>query len=116
MSDSMESLLSQDNLLLLILIVVVLFYFYCNASSEGFNSGSGLRNCYKMDTNMCSPDCCGKQWPISFNVKKDPRIKEGELGTKYIPTPLTCTGKRGSGCVCADNKQYKFLTKRGNNA
>ena len=115
MSDSSANLLSQDNLLLLILLAVLIMYFMCN-SKETFNSGSGLRNCYKMDTNMCSPDCCGTQWPVSFNVKKDPRIKEGDIGTKYIPTNLTCTGKTGSGCVCADKKQFKFLANRGNNA
>ena len=75
-----------------------------------------LPSTFKIDTNMCSPDCCGKQWPLSFDLKRDPRIKEGELGTKYIPTNMTCSGKMGTGCVCADKKQYKFLSKRGNNA
>ncbi len=58
----------------------------------------------------------GKQWPLSFDVKRDPRINDGELGTKYIPTNMTCSGKMGTGCVCADKKQYTFLTNRGNNA
>tara|TARA_X000000950_G_scaffold192834_1_gene232594 strand:+ start:1027 stop:1377 length:351 start_codon:yes stop_codon:yes gene_type:complete len=116
MSNSSEELFSQNNMLLLILLAGILIYMMCSNSKESFNSGSGLRNCYKMDTNMCSPDCCGKQWPVSFNLKRDPRIKKGELGSKYIPTNMSCTGKRGSGCVCADRKQYKFLTHRGNNA
>ena len=32
---------------------------------------------------MRSPDCCGKQWPVSFDLKRDPRIKDGELGKIY---------------------------------
>ena len=106
----------NKNTLVYVLIAVVVFYLLSNKMNESFNGGSNLKGCYKMDTNMCSPDCCGKQWPLSFDLKKDPRIKEGELGTKYIPTNMTCSGKMGTGCVCADKKQYTFLSKRGNNA
>ena len=102
--------------LVYVLIALVVFYLLFSKAKEGFHGGSNLSGCYKMDTNMCSPDCCGKQWPVSFNIRKDPRIKEGELGTKYIATNMTCSGKMGTGCVCADKKQYKFLANRGNNA
>ena len=80
------------------------------------SSGTNLKGCYKLDQNMCSVDCCGKQWPVSFDMKKDPRIKEGELGSKYLPTNMSCTGKMGTGCICASNQQYQFLTDRGTNA
>lgn len=102
--------------LVYVLIALVVFYVLFSKAKEGFHGGSNLRGCYKMDTNMCSPDCCGRQWPVSFDLKRDPRIKEGELGTKYISTNMTCSGKMGTGCVCADKKQYKFLSNRGNNA
>ena len=102
--------------LVYVLIALVVFYLLFSKAKEGFHGGSNLSGCYKMDTNMCSPDCCGKQWPVSFDLKRDPRIKEGELGTKYIATNMTCSGKMGTGCVCADKKQYKFLAHRGNNA
>jgi hypothetical protein len=74
-----------------------------------------LPSTFKIDTNMCSPDCCGSQWPISFAIKKDDRIKQSDIGNKYLPTNMTCTGLRGRGCVCADKEQYKFLKNRGNN-
>jgi len=106
----------DKNTLVYVLIAIVVFYLLSNKMKETFNGGSNLKGCYKMDTNMCSPDCCGKQWPLSFDVKRDPRIKEGELGTKYIATNMTCSGKMGTGCVCADKKQYTFLSNRGNNA
>ena len=41
---------------------------------------------------------------------------ERELGKKYIATNMMCSGKMGTGCVCADKKQFNFLSKRGNNA
>jgi len=107
----------NKNTLVYVLIAIVLFYLLSNKMKETFaNGSSNLKGCYKMDTNMCSPDCCGKQWPLSFDVQRDPRIKDGELGTKYIPTNMTCSGKMGTGCVCADKKQYTFLSNRGNNA
>lgn len=106
----------NKNTLVYVLLAMVVFFLISNKMKESFNGGSNLSECYKLDTNMCSPDCCGKQWPLSFDLKSDPRIKEGELGKKYIATNMTCTGKMGTGCVCADSKQFKFLGKRGNNA
>tara|TARA_Y200000002_G_scaffold271749_1_gene226285 strand:- start:1244 stop:1570 length:327 start_codon:yes stop_codon:yes gene_type:complete len=105
----------NKNTLVYVLLAIVVFFLISNKMKESFNSGSNLSGCYKMDTNMCSPDCCGKQWPLSFDLKKDPRIGN-ELGKKYIATNMTCTGKMGTGCVCADPKQYEFLSMRGNNA
>ncbi len=76
-----------------------------------------LSRCYKLDTNMCSKDCCTQNyWPVSFDTKRDPRILPGELGTKYIPTQLTCSGINGRGCVCVTNDQYNFVSTRGTNA
>ena len=92
-----------------ILILGVIYQLILKKESFENDSGSNLNGCYKMDTNMCSPDCCGKQWPLSFDLKKDPRIKEGDLGKKYIATNMMCTGKMGTGCVCADSKQFNFF-------
>ena len=62
---------------------------------------------------MCSPDCCGNQWPVSFDIEKDPRIKDDN---KFISTNMSCLGKMGSGCICATKNQYSFLSNRGTNA
>lgn len=102
----------KKSIVYIIIGLVILFYFY--KSKETFNNDNSSE-CYKLDTNMCSPDCCGSQWPVSFHINRDPRIKPGELGTKYISTNMSCTGKMGSGCICADKKQYDFLSSRGNN-
>lgn len=108
---------SNDNTLVYVLIAIIVIYIICNRMKETFlSSGTNLKGCYKLDQNMCSVDCCGKQWPVSFDMKKDPRIKEGELGSKYLPTNMSCTGKMGTGCICASNQQYQFLTDRGTNA
>ena len=108
---------SNDNKCLYVVLAVLAYFLIVRpALTEKFGNQTNLGNCYKMDKTICSPDCCGKQWPVSFDMKKDPRINDDELGTKYMPTNLTCTGKRGRGCVCADKRQYQFLKNRGNNA
>jgi|SaaInlV_200m_DNA_2_1039689.scaffolds.fasta_scaffold95061_1 hypothetical protein len=81
-----------------------------------------LNGLYKVDTAMCSSDCCGTQWPVSFDTVRDPRIKEGEVskegedGTKYKTSNFTCSGLHGRGCVCLSNEQHEMLASRGGNA
>ena len=72
---------------------------------------SNLNDFHKIDTNICSANCCVSQYPISFDVKEDSRLKN----RKYVPTGLTCTGHHGTGCVCVTKEQKDYLTKRGNN-
>ena len=80
-----------------------------------------LSEIYKIDTSICSNDCCGSQWPVSFDTVKDPRIKDGEVtregkeGTKYATSNFTCTGLHGRGCVCLSKEQRDILTSRGGN-
>ena len=83
---------------------------------ENFGENEQLGSTHKLDTNMCSPDCCGTQWPVSFPNKTDDRVNVEDIGEKYIPTNMTCTGLRGRGCVCANKEQYDFLRTRGNNS
>ena len=69
----------NDKQLLLILSLCVLVYmsmvYFLPALAENFsgNVSKGL----KVADAMCSPDCCKKQWPVGYNVKKDERIKKG---------------------------------------
>ena len=105
----------QNNKLLYVVLAVVAYLLIvkpmlCN---ENFGQEEDLSGTYKIDTNLCSPDCCGSQWPTSFEMKKDPRIKEGD---EYISTNMTCTGLRGRGCVCSNKNQFNFLKNRGNNS
>ncbi len=97
---------------LIALAVYCLFF----KKAENFGIDEQLSTVYKIDTNMCSPDCCGTQWPVSFPLKKDERIDQDKIGDKYVPTNMTCTGLRGRGCVCADKNQYEFLKSRGTNS
>lgn len=97
---------------LIALAVYCLFF----KKSENFGIDEQLSTVYKVDTNMCSPDCCGTQWPVSFPLKKDERVNQEKIGEEYVPTNMTCTGLRGRGCVCADKKQYEFLKSRGTNS
>ena len=105
-----------NNMPCLILLVIMFLIFIMPKMTQKTNeSFTPLDDCKKVDTFMCSPDCCGQQWPISFDVKRDPRIGKNDIGTKYASTNLTCSGIYGTGCVCATKKQKKFLQTRGNN-
>jgi len=105
--------MAQNNMILYIVLAVAAYMILVKQNSkEFFLQGSGLGDNYKADYSMCSVDCCGSQWPVSFMKKKDSRIKDNN----YVSTNMTCTGLSGRGCVCYDKKQYNFLQKRGNNA
>ena len=111
--------LTQENIILYVLLALVAYMFICNRNSknyEKFGESEQLSSINKIDTNMCSPDCCGTQWPVSFTTSKDERINQNDAGDTFIPTNMTCTGLRGRGCVCADKQQYEFLQSRGNNS
>ena len=81
-----------------------------------------LSGVYKVDTSMCSTDCCGSQWPVSFDTVRDPRVKDGEVskegvdGSKYNTSNFTCSGLHGRGCVCLTKDQHNMLSSRGGNA
>lgn len=85
-----------------------------NKKKEGFETVLSVSDQFKVSKAMCSKSCCASQWPVSFNTKKDPRISEEEL-KKYVPSNFTCTGHNGTGCVCMNKTNQKFLTNRGNN-
>lgn len=107
--------MDQNNMILYAVLAVVVYVLILKPimNREQFGQENDLGGVYKIDTNMCSPDCCGNQWPVSFLTKKDNRIKEGD---EYIATNMTCTGMKGRGCVCSDKKQFDFLKNRGNNS
>jgi len=106
--------MDQKNIILYVLLAVLVYVILLKPimNKELFGQDETLNSGFKMDTNMCSPDCCGNQWPVSFDMKKDDRIK----GNNNISTNMTCTGSRGRGCVCSDKKQFDFLKNRGNNS
>ena len=110
-------MLGQENLILYVLLAFVVFMLLSKKSKcETFGDDEQLGSTHKFDTNMCSPDCCGSQWPVSFPMKTDDRVSVEDVGDKYIPTNMTCTGLRGRGCLCANKEQYEFLRTRGNNS
>ena len=78
---------------------------------EKFNNN--LPPSLKVDTAMCSANCCGSQYPVSFDVKEDDRLVDGKV---YVPTNFTCTGHHGTGCLCISKEQRDYLAERGDNA
>jgi len=112
---------SEESQSILCIIVMVAIFFLVilpkiekmrkQEDDELIEKYTNLNDFHKIDTNICSANCCGSQYPISFDVEDDPRLKSG----KYVPTGMTCTGHHGTGCVCVTKEQKDYLTKRGNN-
>ncbi len=51
---------------------------------------------------ICSQKCCPDYY---YNNIKDDRIKDGDIGEKYLTTSFSCNdGVRNSGCVCLNKK------------
>lgn len=126
----MESINSQDIIFLVVLFIgILLFYMLIYPSIEKKDLETkeqfvqSLNNNYKVDLIKCSKDCCGEQWPVSFDTNHDPNIRPGN-GTKpgeYIPNNFNCSGgvgveDLGVGCPCWNKDQRDFLANRGNNA
>ena len=107
----------NEKQLLLIASLCVLVYmsmvYFLPALGEKFTKN--VSKVVKVDDAMCSPDCCKQQWPPAFKMKRDSRIKAGEIGTKYIPNNMNCTGHNGVGCPCLSRKQLDILRNRGGN-
>ena len=107
----------NDKQLLLIASLCVLVYmsmvYFLPALAEKFTGAVSKES--KVTDAMCSKDCCKQQWPVGYNVKRDPRIKKGEVGTKYMPNNMNCTGNNGVGCPCLTKKQINILRTRGGN-
>lgn len=112
----------ESQSLICIVIVVAVFFLVILPQLEKMrnseddeireNFNNKLNDFHKIDTNICSANCCGSQYPVSFDVKEDERLIEG----KYIPTNYTCTGQHGTGCVCITKEQRDYLAERGENA
>lgn len=112
----------QNRYLLLVGLLIVAYFLFvqpnlemqAKKTEEMFSEA--LSRCYKLDTNMCSKDCCDPNlWPVSFDTKRDPRIKPGDIGNKFIPSNLTCSGINGRGCVCVTRDQHNMISRRGYN-
>ena len=110
--------MNQENKIIIYVVLALVVYMFLTKKKkcENFAENEQLSSIHKIDTNMCSPDCCGTQWPVSFQNKTDNRVDVKDIGDKYIPTNMTCTGLRGRGCICANKEQYDFLKTRGNNS
>ncbi|ANB50592.1 hypothetical protein [Powai lake megavirus] len=69
-----------------------------------------------IDNAICSPDCCGTQWPMSDGLTvEDIKSQMSNMNNKNnIGTNYTCTnGNNGRGCPCLTPESYSMLTNRG---
>jgi hypothetical protein len=115
--------LNNNQTMVMVLLGAVLFFIFVLPMIDSMNKKSnikvmeGLANTNsipKLDTNLCSKQCCKHvQWPVPIDMKVGD-IPEKDLA-KYIPTNFSCNFGKGSGCVCATKSDFDYLANRGNN-
>jgi hypothetical protein len=122
-----ESKLSDNKILGLIILGIIIFFTFIlpiidnknkqciDEINEKLTNITNITNTPKLDTNICSKQCCNHtQWPVPDDVKtKEISDKDME---KYIGTNLSCNFGSGSGCLCVTKDDFKYLANRGSNA
>jgi hypothetical protein len=58
----------------------------------------------------CSKSCCAQQWPLPPGLL--PPDAEACAG-KYIPSNMTCSNERTTGCLCVPKKLHSVLKNHG---
>jgi hypothetical protein len=116
--------LNDNEVLGLIILGIVIFFIFILPIIDNKNIQctnklkeklSNIKNSKKLDTNICSKQCCNHtQWPIpSDAMTKEISDKEME---KYVGSNLSCNFGSGSGCLCVTKDDMNYLSNRGLNA
>lgn len=121
-------------LALIVVIVVIILISHCiSKRKEGFDLFSNQKKLeqqflpnsqnvseYVVDTMVCSPDCCGQQFPSIDGMTLDEYnkcVNDRGIKTDYVRSNYTCAnGVNGVGCPCIKSNAMKFLINRGNNS
>lgn len=100
---------TSNNCTMIIIIAALLFFFVILPMLDKKNKEdmTNLENTMKLDTRMCSKECCNHtQWPVPHDTRSK------EMKGKYTGSNLTCE----SGCLCVEQKDLDMLSQRGSNA
>ena len=98
------------NIIISLFIFNLIYYILFTIEIENF-SNINDNNKILSSIGICSKKCC----PDYYNNNiVDERIKDGDIGNKYLTTSFSCNdGVRNSGCVCLHKKlpsdNYDFL-------
>lgn len=99
--------LSKTDLILIGIMSGLLFYLYALPTIKEKMSNFTQPAPVRFDKKACSRDCCKyTQWPVPHMNNND---------SKHIGTNLMCNHGNGGGCVCVTNKEYNYLSSRGDN-
>ena len=115
--DNTGNILFYGVVILLLFLLVVQPMLNKYLKKENFASLDKEEGLVKLDTLPCSPDCCRPP----FNLPE--HLKEGKRTDGVVYNNFTCTGginnppglREGVGCVCVNQQQIDFLTRRGGN-
>jgi hypothetical protein len=79
----------------------------------GFLLDEGTMNGLIVHNTKCSKSCCGQQWPVPHDIKRDPTVCG--KGGKYMPTNITCANEYTTGCACITKRLWDYLVAKGGN-
>lgn len=130
--------LIQGIIVIVILLIIIYFLFLSDKSQNtyperfdmaenqftNFDQKTKLDNYYTpmshqlstIDNAICSPDCCGTQWPMSDGLTaEDIKYQISNMNnSNNIGTNYTCSnGNNGRGCPCLTSRSYNMLSNRG---
>ncbi|AZL89376.1 hypothetical protein QKC54_gp0452 [Megavirus baoshan] len=130
--------LIQGIIVIVILLIIIYFLFLSDKSQNtyperfdmaenqftNFDQKTKLNNYYTpmshqlstIDNAICSPDCCGTQWPMSDGLTaEDIKYQISNMNnSNNIGTNYTCSnGNIGRGCPCLTSRSYNMLSNRG---
>jgi len=78
------------------------------ASGTGGVNPKDFENDPRLLYNKCSLACCGDQYPVPFNVEKDPFVCNKDGKRKYLSSNYSCLNNVGGiGCLCLTPQQAK---------
>lgn len=109
--------LQENRIMLYVIIGTIVFFFLVMPilTRENFAEMTSTNGIPKIDTNICSRDCClHAQWPVPhIPINKD-------IADKYIGSNMMCNnggyGDVQGGCVCFTKDNFNYLANRGTNA
>jgi hypothetical protein len=86
-------------------------------SQYWMNPRDGIKP-FRIDTDRCSPKCCGQSWPTPFEGLSPEQIRQRisspENPGPFVTTDYTCSnGPGGVGCPCVNEDQYLFIGNHG---
>jgi len=114
--NNFNNFFEYNNFTLNIIFITIIILINNNISNVINENFSNLTNDKILpNLGICSKKCCPNYYQSkSLPIVVDDRIKDSDIGTKYVTSNMSCSdGVKDKGCVCInknmENNNYDFL-------